>query len=64
LPPYSLAFLIGGITTKAVERRIGKERWGSYSRLAAGGLAMGESIAITVSVSISLIINSMWTLPI
>ena len=64
LPPYSLAFLMGGLASKVVERRLGKERWASYSRLAAGGLAMGESIAITISVSISLIINSMWILPI
>ena len=64
LPPFALAYLIGGIVSKAIEMRIGKERWAFYSRLAAGGLTMGESIAITISVAISLIINSMWVLPI
>ena len=63
LPPYSIAYLIGGIIGQFMERRLGKEDWRFYSRLAAGGLAMGESIAITISVAVSLIINSMWILP-
>ncbi|MCW4020919.1 MAG: OPT/YSL family transporter [Candidatus Bathyarchaeota archaeon] len=64
LPPFAIAYLIGGIISKALERKLGKEQWGFYARLAAGGLTMGESIAITISVAISLIINSMWILPI
>jgi hypothetical protein len=64
LPPYSFAYLIGGILSKFLEKRLGRERWDFYSRLVAGGLTMGETIAITISVSIALIINSMWILPI
>lgn len=64
LPPYSMAFLIGGLISKFLEYKLGKKSWAFYSRLAAGGLAMGESIAITISVALSLIINSIWVLPV
>ena len=64
LPPYAVAYFIGGVISKIAEARLGEDRWRFYSRLIAGGLTMGESIAITISVSISLIINSIWILPI
>lgn len=63
LPPYALAFLIGGIVGKILEHRFGKEAWGRRKVLVSGGLTMGESIAITISVAVSLIINSIWILP-
>jgi len=63
LPPIPMAIFIGGITSKVLARKFG-ERWRSLSRLVAAGLAMGESIAITVSVALSLIVNSIWILPI
>jgi len=63
LPPYATAIFIGGIIGKIAAHRLGDE-WRRSSRLVAAGLTMGESIAITISVAISLIINSIWVLPI
>lgn len=63
LPPYALAYLTGGIVGKILERRFGKERWNRRKMLVSGGLAMGEGIAVTISVAVSIIINSIWNLP-
>ncbi len=62
LPPLAMAIFVGGVVSKILSHRLG-EKWRFMSRLVAAGLAMGESIAITISVAISLIMNSMWMLP-
>jgi len=62
LPPLATAILIGGVLSKIATYKLGGD-WRSVSRLIAAGLAMGESIAITISVAISLILNSIWVLP-
>jgi len=62
-PHYALAWLIGGIVALGLRRVLGKEFWGRYRYILAGGIALGEGIAVTLGVSIALIINSLWTLP-
>lgn len=63
-PPFATSYLIGLIIAKFIERIIGKEAWEKYRRMLGAGLIVGESIAVTVSVAISIIINSIWILPI
>jgi len=62
LPPFAIAIFIGGVLSKIAAYKLGGD-WRSVSRLIAAGLAMGESIAITISVAIYLILNSIWVLP-
>jgi len=60
LPPYGIAYVLGAIVSLVIEKIIGKEFWRKNKLLIAAGLMMGESIAITISVAVSLIINSIW----
>jgi hypothetical protein len=60
LPPYGVSFLLGGFLSLFVQKLLGKEWWSKNKFIISAGLTMGESIAITLSVAISLIINSVW----
>ncbi len=62
LPPFAVAIFMGGVISKILAYKLG-DKWRFTSRLVAAGLTMGEGIAITLSVAISLILNSMWMLP-
>jgi len=63
IPPSVTTWLIGGIIAQIVKRRMGEEWWDEYKMVLAGGLVVGEGLAVTLAVSVSLIIASMWTLP-
>lgn len=60
LIPIGLAIMIGGIVSQLAAKILGKEWWNKNKFIASAGITMGESIAITISVGISLIINSIW----
>lgn len=62
-PHYAFAWLIGGIVSLNIEQIAGRDFWMKHRRIVAGGIAMGEAIAITLGVSVALIINSLWVLP-
>jgi len=61
--PFALTYLVGAFIAKLFEMRTGKKWWSENKNIIAGGLVMGESVAITIGVAITLIINSIWLLP-
>jgi len=62
-PPFALSYLIGGVIGKLIGLKR-REWWEKHKLLVAAGLVVGESIAATIAVAISLIMNSLWILPI
>jgi len=63
ITPYAVTYLIGAIIAKILSWRTGKEWWNKHKMLIAAGLLIGEGLAVTLSVAVALIINSIWTLP-
>jgi len=62
--PVAFTSLIGGIIATLIRRITGDAWWHRNRRRLAAGLAVGEGVALAVSVSISMVINSIWTSPI
>jgi hypothetical protein len=62
-PPFALTYLFGGVVAQIISRRTGKGWWDENKLLISAGLMMGESIAITISVAITIILNSIWSMP-
>jgi len=64
LPPYSLAYLVGGIIGKYIlQRRMGVEKWTSMKPVVAAGLAMGVGVAVGLSAPIAMVAKAMWSEP-
>lgn len=63
LPPVGVGYLVGGIMALVLRRVVGKETWEEYKLLLAGGMSLGMGVAITLSISIALVINSLWVFP-
>jgi len=59
--PFAITMLIGEVLKQIIKFIIGKEKWNQYRTIAAAGLYIGEGIAVTVGVSIAVIVNSIWT---
>jgi len=55
LPPYALAYLIGAILGKYLERRIGKEKWETRRSVIIAGAFCGEALAIATAIAITII---------
>ncbi len=64
ITPIAVTMLIGAIIAKIFSWRLGKEWWNKHRLLSSAGLLLGEGIAVVIAVSIALILNSIWTLPI
>jgi len=62
--PVASTMLIGGILAKIIQHIMGDAWWHENRRILAAGLAIGEGVALGVSVSLSMIINSIWLRPI
>jgi hypothetical protein len=60
--PFSIAWLIGGIISKICEERLGVW-WNENKRIIAAGMMIGESIAVVLSVAITLVLTSEWVMP-
>jgi len=63
ITPGVTTWLIGGLIAYMIRKRMGKEWWDEYKMVLAGGLVVGEGLAVTLAVSVSLIIASMWAMP-
>lgn len=63
ITPGVTTWLIGGIIAQIIKRRMGKEWWDEYKMVLAGGLVVGEGLAVTLAVSVSLILASIWGMP-
>jgi hypothetical protein len=63
LTPVVLPWLIGGLIAHIFRRRMGDKWWDEYKMVLAGGLVVGEGLAVTLAVSFSLIAVSIWGLP-
>jgi hypothetical protein len=63
LTPVVLPWLIGGLIAYIFRRRMGDKWWDEYKMVLAGGLVVGEGLAVTLAVSFSLIAVSIWGLP-
>jgi len=61
--PMTISELIGAIIGYFICRFIGEEWFRAYRQMIAGGLIVGENIAVVIGCIISLIVNSAWTLP-
>jgi len=66
ITPISVTMLIGAVLAKIFCRvfHVSEEWWNKNKLLIAAGLILGESISVTIGLSISIIINSLWTLPV
>ena len=63
VPPISISFLIGGLIGLIIKRIKGDIWWNKNKLILAAGLIIGQGIAVTLSIAIGLIINSIWMLP-
>jgi len=63
-PHFATTLMMGFLVRTAISRYKGEEWWRKNYRILAAGLAIGTSFAISVSVAISLIVTSIWILPI
>lgn len=63
-PHFATTLMIGFLVRIAISRIRGAEWWKQNHRILAAGLAIGTSFAISFSVAISLIVTSIWILPI
>ena len=63
VPPVAISYLIGGIIGLLIKRFKGDAWWEKNKLILAAGLTIGQGIAVTISIAIGLIINSIWTLP-
>ncbi|MEM2560999.1 MAG: OPT/YSL family transporter [Candidatus Bathyarchaeia archaeon] len=63
ITPGVLTWLIGGIIAYIIRRRVGEKWWNEYKMVLAGGLVVGEGLAVTLAVAFSLIAVSIWGLP-
>ncbi len=61
--PMTITELIGVFIGYLVSRFWGKDRFNTYKQIMAGGLIVGESIAVVIGCTISLIANSAWISP-
>lgn len=64
LPHSAMLLLVGLFVKLAIIRRKGQPWWNRNGRLLAAGLAVGVSISVALAVAVSLIMNSIWILPI
>ena len=63
ITPVAFSIFIGGCISLILRRIFGKEWYDKHRLLMAAGLVIGEGLAVTVSVAMALIINSIWALP-
>jgi hypothetical protein len=62
-PHFMLTSFFGSIIATIIKKYIGNEVFNEYRYILAGGLILGEGIAVTVAVAIAIINTSMWILP-
>jgi len=62
--PFAVTYAIGIVIVMIIRHFVGIEWWNRNKNICSVGLVMGESIAITIAISISLVIHSIWLLPI
>jgi hypothetical protein len=63
ITPAALSIFIGGCIALILRRIFGKEWYDRHKMLMAAGLLIGEGLAVTLSVAMALIINSVWAMP-
>jgi len=62
-PPVAMTFIIGLAIKFAMWKYSGKEWFEDRKQILSAGLLMGEAMAVTISIAITLIVNSIWVLP-
>jgi hypothetical protein len=62
--PFIIAGFIGAIIAHLIHRQMGDEWWYENRNILWAGAATGTALAVTMAVAISMIINSVWYLPI
>ncbi len=63
ITPIAIAMFTGGLIALVIKKWKGREFWDKYKNLIAAGLGIGEGFAVTISVAMALIINSIWFMP-
>jgi len=61
--PVNMAILTSAIAGKAIERKLGREKWGQTRPTVVAGLLLGEGAMITVSAGIAMLLRARWILP-
>ncbi len=62
-PPYATTLLIGLGIRLMLTKLLGEEFWNQNKSIFSAGLLVGEGIAITFGVAMTLILHSIWTMP-
>jgi len=62
-PHFALSYLISGVMALVLRKIFGSEFWNKHRYIMAGGIVLGEGIAVTLGVSMALIINSIRIMP-
>jgi len=66
IPPGPVSMLIGAILGKVLCSifKLSEEWWNKNKTMIAAGIVLGESVASALGLSIAIIINSIWVLPV
>ena len=62
-PHWAVTMFAGAVFGKIMEKKKGFKWWDNYKSTVAAGLALGEGLAVVISVSIALITKSIWIMP-
>jgi hypothetical protein len=62
-PPVAMTYIIGLIIRFIICKYVGKEWFEDRKQILSAGLLMGETIAVIISIAITLVVDSIWILP-
>ena len=62
-PPVAMTYIIGLIVRFTICKYVGKEWFEDRKQILSAGLLMGEAMAVTISIAITLVVDSIWILP-
>jgi len=63
LTPFAVTYLIGTAIAMTLRRFTGAKWWDEHKTLLSAGMMMGEGIAVSLSICVVLVINSIWVSP-